>query len=110
MAIKNLLSAKIHEMRKKDNKQNDNLTRNAKQTEEEIGLTPLLGAPAVMSTNPFLVNFNRGSDDGLKSLYSFFWATFGVNPSGFSYGVTLNHLDANGGSIVNYTAAYNLTL
>ena len=84
------------------------LTCDIKQV--EILLTPQGGAPAVTSANPFLVNFNRGSDDGLKSLYSFFWATFGANPSGFSYQVALNHLDADGGTVASYTAAYTLNI
>lgn len=76
---------------------------------KKIELT-LVGAPAVTSANPMELFFDRCNTDG-NMLWSILNVTFAADPTGNSYDVSLDFLDADNVSITSYAVTdYQLNL
>ena len=70
--------------------------------------TPIGLAPAIISTTPFKVLFKKCDSTG--RVFSFLNVLFAADPSGLSYSLSLDFLDANGVSITSFVPAYNLNI
>ena len=73
-----------------------------------VAMTPIGIAPAITSANPATVTFKRCYQDG--RFFSFFYMTFATDPTGESYSLVLDFLDADGISITSFAPAYNLNI